>query len=62
MTRWMEDTQGAANRRTRSLAGLAATLGLVVASLYLVGALRQAAAVQDCVLSGRSGCLVVASR
>lgn len=47
-------------RRTKSLAGLAAALALVVASLYLIGALRAAARYQDCVLSGRAFCLVLA--
>jgi hypothetical protein len=48
----------AAVRQTNSLAALAVTLLLVVASLYLIDVLRADSAFQDCVLSGRGGCEV----
>lgn len=52
-----EGPERAARRQTGSLAGLAMTLLLVVIGLFLVDQLRAEAAVQDCVLSGRTGCL-----
>ncbi len=60
MRRPSEDPRQAAERRTNSLAALAATLCLIVAGLYLVHRLRAEAALQDCVLSGRSGCMMAA--
>jgi len=52
-----EPDEQAANRQSTSLAALAVTLALVVASLYLVQQLRAHAAYEDCVLSGRAGCV-----
>jgi predicted metal-binding membrane protein len=43
-----EDPDLAAARQTASLAGLALTLALVVAGLFLVQTLREAAIRQDC--------------
>jgi len=45
-----------ANRRSDSLAALAVTLFLIVASLYLIQQLRLQADIQDCVLSGKTVC------
>jgi hypothetical protein len=55
-----EPADQAANRQTASLAALAVTLLLIVVSLFLVDRLRAEAAFEDCVLSGRSACTVVA--
>ncbi len=60
--RRLEDPELAAERQTKSLAALAITLALVVASLYLVHALRDQAALQDCLLTGRLGCALLADR
>jgi hypothetical protein len=59
--RLFEDPEVAASRQSTSLAALAVTLGLVVAGLYLIDVLRADAAQQDCALSGRSFCMVVAA-
>jgi hypothetical protein len=60
--RILEDPELAAARQTTSLAALAVTLGLVVAGLYLVDVLRDNAAVQDCAMSGRINCVILAGR
>ena len=44
------------DRVTRSLAGLAIVLALVVAGLLLVRELRATSTLQDCVMQGRSNC------
>jgi hypothetical protein len=54
--RFFEDDEAAAARRTNSLAALAVTLFLVVASLYLVKTLQAESAYQNCVLSGQAYC------
>ncbi len=56
--RWVdtEDDEAGANRQTTSLAALALTLLLVVASFALVQQLRYKATVEDCLLSGRTNC------
>jgi hypothetical protein len=54
--RVFEDPHVAANRQTSSLAGLALTLGLIVAGLYLVKVFRAEAAAQECFLTGRVEC------
>lgn len=52
----------AADRQTTSLAGMAITLLIVVVSLFLLKELHNKAAVEDCLLAGRSNCdAVVAS-
>ena len=58
LQRWVdtEDEEAGTNRRTASLAALAVTLLLVVASLALVNQLRYHATVEDCLLSGRTNC------
>ncbi len=56
-----EHPDDAANRQTQSLAGLALTLLLIVASLYLVRTIRAQSEVQDCLLSGRVACTTLAS-
>jgi len=44
------------NRITASLAGLALALLLVVVGLFLIQQLRSKAAIEDCLMSGRSNC------
>lgn len=51
-----EDDEEAANRQTASLAGVAVTLLLLVVGLFLVQALETKAAVEDCLMSGRTNC------
>ncbi|HTW26785.1 MAG TPA: hypothetical protein VME92_06645 [Acetobacteraceae bacterium] len=55
-----EEDQADSNRQTASLAGLAAALALVVVALFLVEQLRAEAVLEDCLLSGRSNCVVIA--
>ena len=56
--RWVdtEDEEAGANRQTVSLAALALTLLLVVASFALFQELRYKATIEDCLLSGRTNC------
>jgi hypothetical protein len=44
------------DRLTRSLAGLAVALALVVAGLFLMQQLRSASALQDCLMQRRANC------
>jgi hypothetical protein len=46
----------AADRQTASLAGMAITLLVVVASLFLLKELHNKAMIEDCLLAGRSNC------
>jgi hypothetical protein len=62
VSRTQEDPADAADRQTKSLAALALTLFLVVTGLYLVQTIRAQSLYQDCVLTGRQGCVVVAGR
>ena len=48
------------SRRTRSLAGLAMALFLVVVGLFLTQKLTGMARMEDCLLSGRTNCAVIA--
>ena len=63
---WLEDVEDpdAANRQTASLASVAVILLLLVAGLFLVHTLHLKAAVEDCLMAGRSNCdaLVVSMR
>lgn len=54
-----EDEQAEENRVTGSIAALALVLALVVAGLFLVQALRQKGALEDCLMSGRMSCGIV---
>ncbi len=60
--RWTRDVeeQEAANRQTASLAGVAITLLLLVVGLFLVRELHAKAAIEDCLMAGRSNCDLVA--
>jgi hypothetical protein len=54
---WLsDDDEDAANRQTASLAGVAITLLLLVAGLYLVHQLQTKVAVEDCLMAGRMQC------
>ena len=57
-----DEAQAAADRRTSSLAGLALTLFLVVASLYVLHQLASKAVLEDCLLAKRATCDVIISR
>jgi hypothetical protein len=46
-------------RFTKSLAGLAVALALLIFGLYLVDALAAEARLEDCLLAGRSNCAQV---
>jgi hypothetical protein len=54
-----DDAEEAENRQTRSLAGLAVALLLVVASLYVLRQLAAEAAIEDCLLANRRICDVI---
>lgn len=62
--RWTDDEgeEAGADRQTASLAGLALTLLLVVVSLSLTHVLRQKAAVEDCLMAGRTNCGLLLER
>ena len=51
-----DDEQGERDRQTRSLAGLAFTLALVVAGLFLVQRLAATSHLEDCLMQGRTNC------
>ena len=51
-----EDEANEANRQSASLAALAVLLALIIVSLVLVRTLRSDAALQDCIMSGRTNC------
>lgn len=61
-SRRAEDDTVASDRQTKSLAGLAAALLLVIAGLFLIQHLRDKARVEDCLMSGRFNCDAVAAR
>ncbi|HVJ53516.1 MAG TPA: hypothetical protein VM689_13695 [Aliidongia sp.] len=44
------------DRQTRSLAGMALVLALLVIGLFLVQKLAATSALQDCILEGRTNC------
>jgi len=53
------DDEAAANRQTASLGGVAISLFLIVVGLFLVHELRAKAQLEDCLLSGRTNCVVL---
>ena len=57
-----EPDEEAANRQTASLGGVAIILLLLVVGLFLVRELHAKAAIEDCLMAGRSNCdLMVAT-
>ncbi|MBC7800723.1 MAG: hypothetical protein H7Z10_08870 [Gemmatimonadaceae bacterium] len=61
---WPQQTRedAEADRQTRSLAGLAFALVLVVAGLFLIQHLRDKARVEDCLMAGRFDCDAAVTR
>jgi hypothetical protein len=57
-----EESREDANRQTRSLAGLAAALAVLVVCLFLFKQLSRIAAVDDCLLSGQKNCDLLLAR
>ncbi len=58
-TGWFHESDEEADRQTASLAAVAVTLFLIVLGLFLVRELRAKAMLEDCLLSGRTNCVVV---
>ena len=50
------DAEVEAERQTASLAGLAVTLALVVACLFLIHHLAASARIEDCLMAGHADC------
>lgn len=61
MTHPPEDREDGPNRRIAALAGLVLMALLVVAAIYLVGALRRESQLEDCLMSGRTNCAPIAA-
>jgi hypothetical protein len=57
-----ESDEAGADRQTSSLAGMAVTLAVIVTCLFLTKQLHQKAAVEDCLMSGRTNCDLVLTR
>jgi hypothetical protein len=55
------EEEQAENRQTSSLFGIVIILLLLVIGLFLVRQLRTSAAIEDCLLSGRTNCDTVVS-
>jgi hypothetical protein len=51
-----QDDEQIANRQTSSLVGIVITLVLLIVGLFLVHQLRSTAAIEDCLMAGRSNC------
>ena len=57
--RWLDEREEEADRQTASLAAVAVTLLLIVLGLFLVRQLHTTAEIEDCLLAGRTNCVVV---
>ncbi|MGH7210512.1 MAG: hypothetical protein ACREF1_03515 [Acetobacteraceae bacterium] len=57
--RWLDEREEEADRQTASLAAVAVTLLLIVLGLFLVRELHTTAEIEDCLLTGRTNCMVV---
>jgi len=57
---WIDERQQEADRQTASLGAVAITLLLIVVGLFLVRELHAKAALEDCLLAGRTNCVVLA--
>jgi hypothetical protein len=53
------DDEAAANRQTASLGGVAIALFLIVIGLFLVHQLHAKAEIEDCLMSGRTNCILI---
>jgi hypothetical protein len=51
-----DDDDNDEDRQTRSLAGMAVVLALLVIGLFLVQKLSAASKLEDCILAGRTNC------
>ncbi len=51
----------AMNRQTASIAGLAVTLAVLVVCVFLVKHIAIATSAEDCLMSGRTNCDIVAN-
>jgi hypothetical protein len=58
-TRLFHESDEEADRQTASLAAVAVTLFLIVLGLFLIRELRAKAELEDCLLSGRTNCVVL---
>ncbi|HEY6432700.1 MAG TPA: hypothetical protein VIZ17_12030, partial [Acetobacteraceae bacterium] len=57
--RWVDERQEEADRQTASLGAVAITLLLIVIGLFLVRELHAKAALEDCLLAGRTNCAMI---
>ena len=55
----LEDERDDDDRQTASLAGLAVSIALLVASLFLFYHLREKSRLEDCLMAGRKDCVMV---
>lgn len=62
MNQRIEDEQHAANRVTSNLAGLAATLLLIVTALFVIRELQVRCMLEECLMSDRPGCVEAIDR
>lgn len=60
-SRWLHESDEEADRQTASLAAVAVTLFLIVLGLFLVRELRAKSLLEDCLLSGRTNCVELAT-
>jgi hypothetical protein len=58
-TRLFHESDEEADRQTASLAAVAVTLFLIVLGLFLIRELRAKAELEDCLLAGRTNCVVL---
>jgi hypothetical protein len=58
----MADDEAPRGGPLRAVVGLVLIVGLIVVVLFVVQQLRHAAAIQDCVASGRTNCAPISSR
>jgi hypothetical protein len=54
-----DDAQEEADRQSVSLAGLAVSLAVVVAGVYVIHQLETKAAIEDCLLAGHANCDII---
>jgi hypothetical protein len=52
----IEEDDAAATRRSAGLIGIAITLALLVAGLFLIKQLHHSSMIEDCLLTGRTNC------
>lgn len=58
-TGWFAEDDEEADRQTASLGAVAITLFLIVLGLFLVRELHAKALLEDCLLAGRTNCVVL---